>query len=295
MAKPNFIELPGCDPIPIIYEDRSVLAIDKPRGWMLVPHSWRQTNWNLQAAIDSSMRADDFWAKSRNLKYLRHVHRLDADTSGVMLFAKSEGAMRAMGDMFESRRMEKTYLAVVEGRPRQAEWTCELPIGPDPAKFGRMRVDESPEGKESQTHFRVLISNARFTLIEASPLTGRTHQIRLHLAESGSPIMCDELYGRVEKGFRLGLRAVRLAYKDTFTRKPVNIIAPSDNFLKEFGFTLTPELEQAKWVRRQLERRLPAGEKPPASESCRQDAGAPTKEHSPADKAQPAFRRQDKA
>ena len=250
MAKPNFIELPGCDLIPIIYEDRAVLAIDKPRGWMLVPDSWRKTNWNLQTAIDSSIRADDFWAKSRNLRYLRHVHRLDADTSGVMLFAKSEGAMQAMGDMFESRRMEKTYLAVIEGKPREPEWTCNLPIGPDPLKFGKMKVDHSEEGKESETHFKVLLSNERFTLIEASPLTGRTHQIRLHLAESGSPIMCDELYGLVESGFRLGLRAVRLAYKDTFTRRPVGIIAPAEGFLKEFNFKLTPKLEQAKWVRR---------------------------------------------
>jgi RluA family pseudouridine synthase len=250
MAKPNSIELPGCEPIPIIYEDRSVLAIDKPRGWMLVPDSWRKTNWNLQTAIDSSIRADDFWARSRNLRYLRHVHRLDADTSGVMLFAKSEGAMQAMSDMFESRRMEKSYLAVVEGKPRETEWTCNLPIGADSLKFGRMRVDHTEEGKASETHFRVLLSNERFTLIEASPLTGRTHQIRLHLAESGSPIMCDELYGRLEKGFRLGLRAVRLAYKDTFTRRPVNIIAPAEEFLREFGFKLTPELQSAKWVRR---------------------------------------------
>ena len=241
MAKTNSIQLPGCDPIPILFEDRSVLAIDKPRGWMLVPHSWRQTNWNLQAAIDSSIRADDFWARSRNLKYLRHVHRLDADTSGVMLFAKSEGAMRAMGDMFESRQMEKTYFAVVEGKPRQPEWVCELPLGPNPKKFGSMRVDRTEEGKEAETRFRVLQSNERFTLIEASPLTGRTHQIRVHLAESGSPIMCDELYGRVEKGFRLGLRAVRLAYKDTFTRRPVNIVAPTDWFLKEFGFASLPK------------------------------------------------------
>ena len=227
-----------------------MIAIDKPRGWMLVPDSWRKTNWNLQTAIDSSIRADDFWARSRNLRYLRHVHRLDADTSGVMLFAKSEGAMRALGDMFESRRMEKTYLAVVEGVPSQKEWNCELPIGPDPKNFGKMRVDLTEEGKESETHFRALLSNERFTLIEASPLTGRTHQIRLHLAESGSPIMCDELYGRVESGFRLGLRAVRLAYHDTFTRRPVTIIAPAEEFLKEFGFKLTPELEKEKWVRR---------------------------------------------
>lgn len=144
--------------------------------------------------------------------------------------------MRAMGDMFESRRMEKTYLAVVEGVPKQSEWICELPLGPDPKKFGRMRVDYSEEGKASETGFRVLQSNERFTLIEAKPLTGRTHQIRVHLAESGSPIMCDEIYGRVEKGFRLGLRAVRLAYKDTFTRRPVKILAPTEAFLNEFGF-----------------------------------------------------------
>jgi 23S rRNA-/tRNA-specific pseudouridylate synthase len=165
--------------------------------------------------------------------------------------------------MFESRRMEKTYLAIVEGVPREKEWTCELPLGPDPKNFGKMRVDYTEEGRESETHFRVLQSNERFTLIEASPLTGRTHQIRLHLAESGSPIMCDELYGRVEKGFRLGLRAVRLAYKDTFTRRPVNIIAPAEFFLKEFGFKLTPEQEQAKWVRRPfVPKEKGPGEKP---------------------------------
>jgi hypothetical protein len=114
-----------------------------------------------------------------------------------------------------------------------------------------MRVDNSEEGREAETHFRVLQSNERFTLIKASPLTGRTHQIRVHLAQSGSPIVCDELYGRVQKGFRLGLRAVRMAYKDTFTRRPVTILAPVETFLKEFGFKLTPELENEKWAARQ--------------------------------------------
>ena len=93
MARPNFIELPDCEPIPILYEDRSVLAIDKPRGWMLVPHSWQKTAWNLQAAIASSMAARDYWARSRGLKFLRFIHRLDADTSGILLFCKSIGAV----------------------------------------------------------------------------------------------------------------------------------------------------------------------------------------------------------
>ena len=126
MAKPNFIELPGVPPIPILYEDRSVLAIDKPRGWMLVPHSWQRTNWNLQAAIVSSIGAGDFWARSRGLKFLKFVHRLDADTTGILLFAKSQGAVESYSALFESRRMEKIYLAVTSGVPKETEWTCRL-------------------------------------------------------------------------------------------------------------------------------------------------------------------------
>ena len=81
MAKPDYIELGDGERISILYEDRSVMAIDKPPGWMLVPIMWQQTDRNLQAAIASSLAAGDFWARSRNLKFLKHIHRLDADTS----------------------------------------------------------------------------------------------------------------------------------------------------------------------------------------------------------------------
>src|SRR5213594_2013263 len=93
LAKSNDIELPTGESIPILYEDRSVMAIDKPRGWMLAPFSWQKTSRNLQAALASSIAAKDFWARSRGLKYLRFVHRLDADTSGVLLLGKSVGAV----------------------------------------------------------------------------------------------------------------------------------------------------------------------------------------------------------
>src|ERR1700744_1041226 len=166
MAKPNFIELPDCEPIPILFEDRSVLAIDKPRGWMLVPHTWQRTSRNLQAAITSSIAGGDFWARSRGLKFLKNVHRLDADTSGILLFAKSAGAVDVISDLFEGRRMEKTCLAVVTGEPRQMEWTCQLPLGPDPRRFGRMIVDDR-EGKDAETHFNVLDRRGKFSLVEA--------------------------------------------------------------------------------------------------------------------------------
>ena len=87
---------------------------------MLVPFSWQKTDRNLQAALTSSIAARDFWARSRSLKYLRFVHRLDADTSGILLLAKSPGAVNTFGGLFESRRMEKVYLAVVCGVPGAA-------------------------------------------------------------------------------------------------------------------------------------------------------------------------------
>lgn len=262
MAKPNCIELPGVPPIPILYEDRAVLAIDKPRHWMLVPFSWQRTNRNLQAALVSSISAGDFWARSRGVKFLRYVHRLDAETTGILLFAKSQGAVETYGELFESRRMEKTYLAAVVGVPQQPEWTCRLKLGPDEKRIGRQRVDNR-NGKEAETHFKVLQTISRTTeparpqtspappmapprpspptprtLIECHPFTGRTHQIRIHLAESGTPCVGDDLYGKPERGMELGLRAIRLAYQDPFTRRRIEIRAPIEKFCQEYGFDI---------------------------------------------------------
>lgn len=241
MAKPPFIELPDVEPIPILFEDRSVIAIDKPAGWMLVPHSWQRTGWNLQAAIVSSIAAGHFWARSRNLKFLRYVHRLDADTSGVLLLAKSFGAVETIGELFEARRIEKRYLAVVHGRPGQAEWTCRLPLGPDPQMIGRIRVDEQ-QGKDSETSFRVLQVKGDFALVEARPFTGRQHQIRVHLHAAGHAILGDPLYGPSSLESpklrpMLALRSVELAYRDPFTKRPVRILAPTEEWMKSYGFS----------------------------------------------------------
>ena len=237
MPKPSHIELPTGERIAILYEDRSVLAIDKPRGWMLVPFSRQKTSRNLQAALTSSIAAKDFWARSRSLKFLRFVHRLDADTSGILLLAKSPGAVQTFGGLFESRRMEKVYLAVVRGSPQQSEWTCRLKLAPDGKAAGRMKVD-ARHGKEAETRFRVLQCQGNRTLLEAHPVTGRTHQIRVHLAESGYPVVGDELYGRqpAKEDKELGLRAVGLSYVDPFVRRRVEIRAPVAEFVREYGF-----------------------------------------------------------
>lgn len=237
MSKPNYIELPTGEKIPILYEDRSVLAIDKPPGWMLVPASWQKTSRNLQMALTSSIAARDFWARSRNLRFLRFVHRLDAETTGVLLFGKSPGAVNTFGDLFEGRKMEKTYLAVVDGEPKQAEWTCRLKIGADSNQRGKMKVD-ARSGKTAETAFRVLRRRGETALVEARPFTGRTHQIRVHLAEAGHPVVGDELYGSKARK-EPGLRAIELAYIDPFTRRGVRIRAPIEEFCRSYGFEIT--------------------------------------------------------
>ena len=239
MPKPKEIELPDGTMMSILYEDRSVLAIDKPAGWMLAPDSWDKTSRNLQLALVSSIEAGDFWARSRNVKFLRFVHRLDAETSGVLLMVKSLRAVQIYSQLFESRQVEKKYVAVVAGVPKQKSWVCRLKLDPDPRLRGRMRVD-ARQGKEAETHFEVLESRGGVALVEARPITGRTHQIRVHLAASGYPVVGDRVYGqgRSDDGRNeLALRAIGLSYLDPFSRRPVRIEAAVDDFLKKFGWS----------------------------------------------------------
>ncbi|MEO8426678.1 MAG: RluA family pseudouridine synthase [Verrucomicrobiota bacterium] len=241
MSKPSYIELANDVRIPILYEDRAVLAIDKPYGWMLVPQSWDKTNRNLQLAIRSSINAGDFWARCRGITYLRFIHRLDAETTGVLLFAKNPGAMRTYSALFANRRIEKVYLAVVHGQPPEREWDCCLKLTADPGLTGKVEVDLR-SGIAAETFFRVLATRAERALIEARPVTGRTHQIRVHLAASGHPILGDPLYSlraksRAGDARQLALRAASLTYLDPFQRRPVKIDASVEEFKKKFGFS----------------------------------------------------------
>lgn len=234
VAKPNYIELTDEARIPILYEDRAVLAIDKPAGWILGPDDWEHTARNLPLALQSSLNAGDYWAKSRNLRFLRHVHRLDAGTSGILLFSKSLGAMEPLSRLFAERMMKKTYLAVTDGVPRVTRWTRTDALGPDEREPGRHRIDPHA-GKPSQTDFEVLSVGPHTALVEAKPHTGRTHQIRLHLVASNCPVQGDELYGTKHPN-GIALRAVGLEYVDPFTRRPVRISAPVTDFCRQWGF-----------------------------------------------------------
>lgn len=233
--------------IPVLYEDRSVLAIDKPSGWMLAPERWVHTSRNLQLALESSIRSREYWAKSRQINFLRYVHRLDADTSGVLLLAKSVGALPAYSQLFREGQVRKTYLAVTRCIPAKREWIARQKLTSNLSSSGKIQVD-ARHGKEAETHFRIIETHSNCALIEAEPVTGRTHQIRVHLAASGCPILGDRLYGQESAGAHqsFGLRAVVLIYKDPFRRRTVQIQASAARFLETFRFAPSAWPEQSR-------------------------------------------------
>ena len=145
--------------------------------------------------------------------------------------------------------MEKVYLAVVSGVPKESAWVSRLKIGPDPMQVGKQMSDPR-SGKEAETSFRVLQENDGKALVEARPVTGRTHQIRVHLAEAGYPVVGDEMYSRsMEESVpprrteapAFALRAVSLTYSDPFTRRRVKIDAPRDEFAQRWLGGKLPE------------------------------------------------------
>jgi 23S rRNA pseudouridine1911/1915/1917 synthase len=191
--------------IPILYEDANMLAVDKPAGLAAEPERWARGNASLAGALlelaleRSSVEADDPVAPTSALQFRpRLLHRLDKDTTGVVLVAKTIEAERKLRRAFDEGLVRKRYLALVEGEYPLAhddEELIDLPIGPDERKSGRMRVDREA-GKPSQTRIRIAQRFRGYTLLSCEPLTGRTHQIRVHLREIGFPLVVDPAYGR---------------------------------------------------------------------------------------------------
>ena len=228
----------------IVFENRSLLAIDKPAGWMLSPTHWTRTSRSLQQAIESSLQLRLPWVKRHNLRFLRFIHRLDADTTGVLLLAKSHGAIAPYSKLLQTRQVRKTYLAAVHGTPPMRPWSCQKPLGRDPRHPGRMRIVRK-DGWTAETRFETLRPRTRNqpALVASRPLTGRTHQIRLHLTSAGCPVLGDSLYTPsswitppMPDAYPLALRAVALEFNDPFERRPVSITAPVDHFLLSFGW-----------------------------------------------------------
>lgn len=258
---------------PIIFEDDSLVAFDKPSGLLVAPDRWDKQRENLMGLVHDHPRFGHGVA---------NVHRLDADTSGLIICAKTKPALDFLSGQFQAKTVSKTYHAFVAVLPAESAmkviapvrdaagllpdaFTVDVALGEDERQPGRMRVFKGRGGKECLTEFRTLerfrgasrpgASAASFAYVECHPLTGRTHQLRVHLAAAGAPILNDPFYGDpgivlklsdFKRGYkgrdeekpllgRLALHASALVLKHPVTREPLTIEAPLPH---EFTVTL---------------------------------------------------------
>ncbi len=228
--------LPEPIPLDILYEDDYLLVINKPAGMVVHPapgHTsgtlvnallarfpeWAELDW-WEGEEDEDEAGGDFPRPGI-------VHRLDKDTSGLLIVAKSAGPRSALQEQFQARQVEKIYLAMVHGVPSSPAGVIDAPIGRDPRQRKRMAV--VPEGRPAVTAYRVLEPLGEHALLEVMPRTGRTHQIRVHLAFIGHPVVGDEVYGRRRSRLscpRQFLHAARLSFRHPVTGRQMEFAAP---------------------------------------------------------------------
>jgi 23S rRNA pseudouridine1911/1915/1917 synthase len=222
-------------PLAVLYEDDDLVAVDKPAGMVVHAGAGVHSGTLVNALLHR------FEALSGVGGPLRPgiVHRLDRYTSGVLLVAKNDAAHRQLAAQFSGRRVEKVYLALVHGRVLRESGRIERPIARDPVHRTRMTA-RLAEGRAAWSEYRVLRRFARFTFLEVRIGTGRTHQIRVHLASIGHPVAGDALYGapaRVEGAPPLGryfLHAHRIRFRRPSTGEEIVVEAPLPAALAEW-------------------------------------------------------------
>jgi RluA family pseudouridine synthase len=195
--------------IPVLFEDDHLLALDKPAGLPTSPDRYDPQRPHLLKLLHAAIADGKPWARERHLDFLGAAHRLDCETSGVILLAKNKPALIALADLFGSEKPLKIYVALVRGTPAEDKFEVDARLATHPANPGLMCVDPA-NGKKAKTEFETLEKFSGWTLLRCLPLPGRTHQIRVHLRHADLPVVGDELYGgkplwlsRLKRDFRL--------------------------------------------------------------------------------------------
>ena len=213
----------------IVFEDEHVIVIDKPAGMPVHPGPGHSSDTLVNALLAHCPNLPGIGGVQRP----GIVHRLDKDTSGLIVVAKDERAHSGLTRQLAERRMHKTYLALADGHLRPDEALIDAPIGRDPNNRKRMMVNGAAS-REAQTEYRVREHLTGYSYVEASPITGRTHQIRVHLASLGHPVVGDSVYGRPTKLVpRQFLHAWRLTLSHPIDGRELSFEAPLAADLQE--------------------------------------------------------------
>lgn len=207
--------------VPVVYSDDNLLVVDKPAGMVTHPSRGHSTGTLVHGLLGGGIGGGD------DPERPGIVHRLDRDTSGLMLVARDDRTHRRLGRMMRDREIDRRYLALVHG-PFPPALTVDRPIGRDPRKRTRQAV-VPVGGREAVTHFRTVERIGDLALVEARLETGRTHQVRVHLESAGHPVFGDPVYGRGRPDHGLGrqfLHAYRLEFAHPLTGEPLRFESP---------------------------------------------------------------------
>lgn len=211
----------------ILYEDKTLILIDKPAGLLSVPLDVPSEKPNALRLLRERAKSDQIFA----------VHRLDRQSSGTLVFAKGQDSMEKLKELFEAHDLHREYFAIVEGQIPEQEgtWKCTLKELPS---YDVVVSSDPEDGKEAITHFQVLRRSAKYSYLSLLLETGRKHQIRVHCQTAGYPILGDKRYGSLENPVkRLALHARKLAFIHPFTGKLLSFTSPLPFCFKKLGAT----------------------------------------------------------